>query len=115
MQTNDLQALALQALEDLQAIDTTVIDVRPLTSVMDVMIICTGRSSRHVKSIADNLTIHAKKHSVKYVHIEGDENNEWVLVDMGDVVVHVMLAATRSFYNLEALWEPIMELQAKQR
>ncbi len=107
MQTKHLQEIAIKALEDLQAIDTTVIDVRPLTSITDVMIICTGRSSRHVKSIADNLVTQAKKNNVSYVHAEGDQDDEWVLVDMGDVVVHIMLPAVRTFYNLEALWEPM--------
>jgi len=111
MQTNDLQALALKALDDLQAIDTTVIDVRPLTTVTDLMIVCTGRSSRHIKSIADNLVAQAKEHNVTYLHLEGDETSDWVLVDMGDIVVHIMLATARSFYDLESLWEPMSTLQ----
>jgi len=111
MQTKDLQEVAIKALDDLQAIDMTVIDVRPLTTITDLMIICTGRSTRHIKSIADNLVAQAKKHHIKDVHIEGDESSEWVLVDLGDIVVHIMLATTRSFYNLEALWEPLGELQ----
>src|SRR5580704_2522494 len=104
MQTNDLQKLALKALDDLQAIDTTIIDVRPLTTITDLMIICTGRSTRHIKSIADNLVAQAKQQNVSYLHIEGDETSDWILVDMGDIVVHVMLATARTFYNLEALW-----------
>jgi ribosome-associated protein len=113
MQTKLLQELAVKALEDLQAIDMTVIDVRPLTTVTDIMIICTGRSTRHVKSIADNLVVQAKKNDISYIHVEGDQGDEWVLVDMGDIVVHVMLANVRSFYNLEALWEPMSELKTK--
>lgn len=109
MQTNDLQALALKTLDDLQAIDTTVIDVRSLTCITDLMIICTGRSTRHIKSIADNLVAQAKKHQVAYLHTEGDETSDWVLVDLGDIVVHIMLATARRFYNLEALWEPLGE------
>ncbi len=114
MQTNDLQNLAIKALDDLQAIDTTIIDVRPLTTVTDLMIICTGRSTRHIKSIADNLVAQAKQQQVDYLHIEGDETSDWVLVDMGDIVVHIMLATARSFYNLEALWEPMGVLQAQE-
>ena len=114
MQTNDLQNLAVKALDDLQAIDTTIIDVRPLTTVTDLMIICTGRSSRYIKSIADNLVAQAKQQHVSYLHMEVDETSDWVLVDMGDVVVHIMLAATRTIYDLEALWEPMEELRAQE-
>lgn len=114
MQTKHLQEIAVKALEDLQAIDTTVIDVRPLTTVTDIMIICTGRSTRHVKSIADNLIAQAKKNNVTYVHVEGDQDDEWVLVDMSDIVVHIMLANVRSFYNLETLWAPMNELKTKE-
>jgi ribosome-associated protein len=114
MQTKDLQEIALKALDDLQAIDTTVMDVRPLTTITDLMIICSGRSTRHVKSIADNLVTQAKKNHVNYLHIEGDQDDEWVLVDMGDIVVHIMLPEIRTFYNLEALWEPLTEMQAQE-
>ncbi len=111
MQTNDLQKIAMKALDDLQAIDTTIIDVRPLMTVTDLMIICTGRSTRHIKSLADNLVAQAKLHHVQDLHIEGGEDSEWTLVDLGDIVVHLMLPTTRSFYNLEALWEPMGELK----
>jgi len=114
MQTNDLQKIAKTALDDLQAMNTTVIDVRPLTTITDLMIICTGRSTRHIKSIADNLVASAKKNQVQDLHVEGGENSEWILVDMGDIVVHIMLASTRSFYNLEALWEPMGELRVQE-
>lgn len=113
MQTKDLQEIAVKALDDLQALDVTLIDVRPLTTVTDLMIICSGRSTRHIKSIADNLVAQAKKHHVDYLHMEGDAESEWVLVDMGDIVVHIMLPTARSFYNLEALWEPMSELKVQ--
>lgn len=116
MQTKDLQDVALKALDDLKAIDTAVIDVRPLTTITDLMIICTGTSTRHVKSIADNLVAEAKKHNVSYLHVEGNLDDNWVLVDMGDIVIHIMLAATRRFYDLESLWEPMgmCELKVKE-
>lgn len=114
MQTKDLQEVAVKALDDLQAIDMTIIDVRPLTTITDLMIICSGRSTRHIKSIADNLVAQAKKHHVSDLHIEGDEDSEWVLVDMGDIVVHIMLPTTRAFYDLEALWEPLAELKTQE-
>ena len=114
MQTKKLQALAVKVLDELQAADMVILDVRQLTTITDVMIICSGRSTRHVKSIADNLVAQAKKHRVSYLHMEGEKESEWVLVDMGDIVVHVMLPAIRSFYNLEALWEPLKEMREHQ-
>ena len=111
MTSEELSELARVALDELKGIDIVALDVRPLTSLMDYMIICTGRSTRHVKSLAEAVSTKAKSLSVKYVRIEGDRNNEWVLVDLADVVVHVMLAATRDFYSLEDLWEPVKELR----
>lgn len=106
MKTETLQKIALNALEDLKGIEILSIDVHTLTTITDVMIICTGRSSRHVKSLAENVVAEAKKNQVKFIHMEGQREGEWVIVDLGDVVVHVMQAATREFYSLEDLWEP---------
>src|SRR5579862_2181073 len=111
MQTKELQALAVKVLDDLQALDLTVLDVRQLTTITDLMIICSGRSTRHVKSMGDKLMAEAKQQGVSYLHMEGEQDCEWVLVDMGDIVVHIMLPATRAFYNLEALWEPLLEMR----
>lgn len=115
LNTDQIQTLAIEALNDLKAIDLTTIDVRGITTIADVMIICTGRSSRHVKSLAENVVTKAKEHQVSYVRTEGVEQSEWVIVDLADVVVHVMLPTARDFYNLEDLWEPIMELRENQR
>jgi ribosome-associated protein len=101
-----LEKLALKALHDLKAIDLVELDVRGLTTITDTMIICTGRSSRHVKSLAENVVMEAKKHQASFIHMEGQQEGEWVIVDLGDVVIHVMQAVTREFYNLEDLWEP---------
>ena len=95
----------LKALDDAHAIDITVIDVSKHTSITDYMIICTGRSSRHVKAIASQLMEHMKAAGVPPMNHSGLEGGEWALVDLGDFIVHAMLAETRTFYNLEGLWQ----------
>lgn len=107
MESKELQKIALDALHDLKAIDIVTLDIRGLTTIADTMIICSGSSSRHVKSLADNVITEAKKHKVTYLNFEGEKEGEWIIVDMGDVIVHVMQVATREFYKLEDLWEPI--------
>jgi len=115
MQLDALTLLVKNALEDLKANDIAVLDVQGLSSVSDVMIIATGNSSRHVKSIADNVVVQAKKQGCLPIGVEGDKDCEWVLVDLGDIVVHVMQQATRDFYQLERLWSmPAMNELGKQ-
>lgn len=92
------------AVEELKARDTVEIDVRGKTSVCDYMVVASGTSSRHVKSIADEVVKYAKRLDVQPLGIEGEREAEWVLVDLGDVVVHVMLPRVREFYALERLW-----------
>jgi ribosome-associated protein len=104
MQTDALKTLIINALEDIQAIDVSVLDVHDLTSVTDIMIICSGRSNRHVRSVADKVIEAAKAQSIQPLSVEGKTTNEWVLVDFADIVLHVMLPATREFYQLEKLW-----------
>ena len=99
-----LLSVAQDALEDLKAVEPVVLDVRSLSSVMDYLIVASGTSSRHVKSLADNVLTKAREQGVRPLGIEGERAGEWVLVDFGDVMVHVMQPAARSFYDLERLW-----------
>jgi len=104
MESENLQEIVLDALQEMKAVNTTVLDVRELTDVMDTLIISSGTSRRHVKSIANLVCVKAKQSGHRPLGVEGEEAGEWVLVDFGDVVVHVMLPATRDFYDLERLW-----------
>lgn len=108
--------LVVDALDDLKAVDTKIVDVRGLSSVMDFLVVTSGNSSRHVKSLADNVVVKAKKAGCPPIGVEGENDADWVLVDLGDVVVHVMQPAARSFYDLERLWsgepETSLELEA---
>ena len=94
----------LAAVEELKAKDVVQIDVRGKSSVCDFMVIASGTSTRHVKSIADEVVRFAKKLDVMPLGVEGEREAEWVLVDLGDVIVHVMLPRVREFYALERLW-----------
>ncbi len=100
-----LASLAVHALEDLKGIDIVVLNVSRLTSITDTMIICTGTSSRHVKSLAENVIHEAKKKHYQTIGIEGLSDSEWALVDLGDVIVHVMQQKARDFYGLEKRWK----------
>ena len=104
--------LICDALEDVKALDIKVIDVKDLTSVTDVIIIASGTSNRHVKALSSNLLEQAAKHRIKPLGVEGEREGEWILVDLGDVVVHVMQPDVRAFYNLEKLWDKDL-LEAK--
>ena len=100
----DLKAAAIAALEDVKGLEITTIDVTKQTDVTDYMIVATGTSSRHVKSLANNVIDEMLKRGVKPHGVEGFAEGEWVLVDLVDVVVHVMLSQTRKFYEIERLW-----------
>ncbi|HEX6996515.1 MAG TPA: ribosome silencing factor [Gammaproteobacteria bacterium] len=100
-----LAELALAALRDMKAQDVKAMDVRHLTSVTDTMIVAAGRSDRHVRAIADALIERVAQAGVKPLGVEGQDAGEWVLVDLGDVVVHVMLPRVRDFYGIENLWD----------
>ncbi|MDN4501245.1 ribosome silencing factor [Alteromonadaceae bacterium BrNp21-10] len=91
-------------IEDLKAVDIVILDVTGKSTVTDCMVICSGNSKRHVSSIADNVVVQAKLAGEQPLGVEGQDTGEWVLVDMGDVVLHVMQHDTREFYQLEKLW-----------
>ncbi|PJD94327.1 MAG: ribosome silencing factor [Legionella sp.] len=95
----------LKSLEDMQAADIKVLDVHKQTTVTDYMIIASGRSSRHVRSVAQKVVEDMKALGLPPLHTTGMEQGEWALIDLGDFVVHVMQPESRQFYNLEALWE----------
>ncbi len=105
MKTEELLLLVQAALEDLKGQDLRVLDVEPLTTITSRMVICTGTSARHVKALADNVIMEAKHAGHQPLGVEGQEGGEWILVDLGDVVVHVMNAQARAFYQLEKLWD----------
>lgn len=97
-------ALVEAALEDLKAQEVQVLDVSKLTSITDRMVIASGRSNRHVKSMAEEVLRKAKEQSLDVIGSEGEQEGEWVLIDLAYVVVHIMLPRVRDFYKLEKLW-----------
>ncbi|SDK19693.1 ribosome-associated protein [Methylophilus rhizosphaerae] len=100
----DMKLAVVDALEDIKAFDITVMDVHQMTSVTSYMIVASGNSTRQCKAIADNVREKLKEKGADTRGIEGEKDGEWVLVDLGEIVVHVMVPATRAYYNLEQLW-----------
>jgi len=104
MELEELKAIVVAALEELKAVDLKVLDVRRIASFTDLMIIASGTSSRHVRALADKVIERCKAAGVRPLGLEGERGAEWILVDLGDIVVHVMSPAMRDYYNLEKLW-----------
>lgn len=99
-----MKLAVIDALEDIKAFDITVMDVQKLTSMTSYMIVASANSTRQAKAIADNVCEKLKEKGVEARGMEGEKEGEWVLVDLDDIIVHVMLPATRAYYNLEQLW-----------
>ena len=104
MQTEKLAELVTGALDEVKGVDITTIDVRDKTSVTDTLVIASGTSERHVRALADRVLERVRAAGTRPLGVEGEDSGDWVLVDLGDVIVHVMLPEKRDFYNLEKLW-----------
>ena len=104
MKAAQLEKIVVAALEDIKGKDIEVINTTKLTSMFDRLIIATGDSNRQVKALAHNVQVKVKEAGGEVISAEGEDTGEWVLVDLGDIVVHVMQPAIRSYYNLEELW-----------
>ena len=102
---NDIVKVVAGALDDMKAVNVKVMDVHKLTDIADTMVIASGNSDRHVRSIADRVVEFAKKAGFRPMGVEGERDGEWVLVDLQDVIVHIMLPRVREFYRLENLWD----------
>ncbi|MBS1189821.1 MAG: rsfS [Rhodocyclaceae bacterium] len=105
MDVRKLQKIVVSALEDIKGRDIEVINTTKLTAMFDRIVIASGDSNRQVKSLARNVQDKVREAGGEIVSIEGEDNGEWVLVDLGDIVVHVMQPAIRNYYNLEELWQ----------
>lgn len=104
MNSEQLSKLVVDALEEVKGRDIVKLDVRDLTSVTDYMVVASGTSNRHVKALADAVAVKCKEAGHRPIGVEGESGSEWVLLDLGDTLVHVMLPRVREFYNLEKLW-----------
>jgi len=100
-----LQNMARKALEDIKGQDIASLDIRKLTTIADYMLVVTATSSRHARSLAEELVKRCKEAGIQPRSLEGLEQGEWVLIDLGDVIVHVMQASMRKLYDLESLWK----------
>lgn len=104
MNTNELKDLVIETLNDMKAKDVVVLDVHEITTICDVMVIASGTSARHVKSIADSIVQKSKEAQMRPLGVEGEDHADWILTDLGDVVVHIMKPEVREFYQLEKIW-----------
>jgi ribosome-associated protein len=110
-----LHQLVLSTLEELKAVDVKSVDVTGLSPLTDHFVVASGNSTRHVKSMADKLVQAAKALGVQPLGVEGEREAQWILVDLNDIIVHLMLPQARAFYNIEKLWEASNEQRAGSR
>lgn len=110
VEADDLKRLVLQILEDAKAQSVNALDVHQLTDVTDVMIIASGTSDRHVRAMASQVRDRVREEAgIRPIGVEGESEGDWVLIDLGDVVVHLMRPETREYYDLERLWNREVE------
>lgn len=112
LSVEELESLVINALEDLKAKEIVCLDTAEISSVMSRVVIASGTSNRHAKAAANSVVMSAKEAGLQPLGVEGQANGEWVLIDLGDVVVHVMQQETREFYELEKLWSGLPETDA---
>lgn len=103
-QSEALKDLVVDALDDIKGIEIAVLDVEGQTDIADFMVVATGTTSRQVKALSDSVVVKAKAEGYTVNSVEGDDTAEWILIDLGDVICHVMLPKVREFYDLERLW-----------
>ena len=104
MEREELKKLVIDALEDIKGIDIRVLDVHGKTTITDIMVVVTGNSNRQVKALVDSVVSRCKEKGISPIGVEGVDAGEWALIDLDDIIVHVMQPAIRDFYNLEKLW-----------
>ncbi len=104
LSAEELKNVVVDALDEVKGVDIRVLDVREKSSFADLMVIATGTSDRHVKALAGKVQEKCREAGERPIGVEGEREGQWVLIDLADVVVHVMTAQTRDFYNLEKLW-----------
>lgn len=114
MTAEELKKLVLDTLDDYKANDVSAIDVKNLTTVTDYMVICSSTSKRHAQTLSEQLIINAKKNGIIPLGVEGEDDGEWILVDLVDVIVHIMQPKIREFYSLEKLWTKVEESRVKE-
>jgi len=105
LENTALKAFVIEKLEDMKGRDITILDISKKSSFADYMIVCSGNSNRHVKSIAQSIAMECRAEGIEPLGIEGNDVGEWSLVDLGEIIVHVMTDPTRDLYQLEQLWE----------
>jgi len=108
-----LQSVILSALDDMKALEVKVLDVRDLTDIADFMVIASGTSDRHVRSVAQRVVEKTKEAGYRPHGVEGEQDGDWVLIDLHEVIVHIMLPRVREFYGLEKLWDMTSKRSAR--